>query len=125
MIPFVLQKKNSQKIIQEKPFIKSKAHAAAAEGDLAVLKQLAKNDPKALHEADRNGWRPIHEASRAGEVEAVEFLIEHGAEVNERTNNGGGGTPLWWAQQLFDEDHPVVRLLERHGAVNIPPDPDQ
>jgi len=89
-----------------------------------LLKQLAKTNSKALLEADRNGWRPIHEASRAGETEAVEFLIKQGAGVNDRTNNGGGATPLWWAQQLHDDDHPVVKLLQRHGAVNVPPDPE-
>lgn len=118
-----IQKKNPIKDVREtKPFVKSEAHAAAAKGDLFTLKQLAKTDAAALLTADRNGWKPIHEASRAGEVEAVEFLIKQGAEVNERTNNKTGGTPLWWAEQLFEDDHPVVRLLQRNGAVNIGPD---
>lgn len=87
-----------------------------------ALKQLAKKDSKALLKADRNGWRPLHEAARAGETEVVEFLIKQGAEVNDRTNNGSGGTSLWWSQQLFGDDHPVVKVLKRNGAVNIAPE---
>lgn len=89
-----------------------------------TITQLAKTDKMTLLAPDRNGWKPIHEASRAGETEIVELLIKEGADVNERTNDGTGGTALWWAQQLFDDAHPVVRLLQRHGAVNIAPDPD-
>lgn len=91
---------------------------------MAAIKKLQKTDKEALLAPDRNGWKPIHEASRAGNTKIVEILIKEGADVNERTNGGTGGTPLWWAQQLFEEAHPVVQLLQRNGAVNVAPDPE-
>ena len=120
----IQSQKLTAKVLKDKPFMKSEAHSAAAGGELFMLKQLAKKDPNALHEQDRNGWRPLHEAARAGEAEVVDYLIKEGANVNDRTNDGTGGTPLWWAQQLFDDDHPVVRVLQRNGAVNIGPEFD-
>jgi ankyrin repeat protein len=97
------------------------AHTAAASGNLIRLKQLAKENPIALLEQDRNGWRPIHEAARGGQADVVEYLLKNGADVNERTNDGRGATPLWWAENVFDDDHAVINALRRHGAVNIGP----
>jgi ankyrin repeat protein len=96
-------------------------HAAAASGDLIGLKQLAKEDPSILLEQDQNGWQPIHEAARGGQAEVVEYLVKNGADVNERTNGGQGATPLWWAENLFEDDHAVVQALRRYGAVNVAP----
>jgi ankyrin repeat protein len=60
------------------------------------LKELVRADPSNTTKQDVNGWRPIHEAARSGEIEVLKFLVEHGADVNERTNEGAGGTPLFW-----------------------------
>lgn len=99
------------------------AHTAAALGRLEILKLMESRDPKVLTKADENGWRPIHEAARSGHKEVIEYLVKkHGAAVNERTNNGRGGTPLWWAEQMLDEDHEVIQLLRDMGAVNIAPE---
>ena len=46
-------------------------------------------------------WRPLHEAARAGRAKAIEYLIKEGAQVNERTNNGQGGSPLWYVHAMF------------------------
>jgi ankyrin repeat protein len=54
------------------------AHAAAADGLLAFLKEMAQKDRSQLFKADHNGWRPLHEAARAGRVEIVEYLIKEG-----------------------------------------------
>jgi hypothetical protein len=97
------------------------AHRAAALGQLSVLEQMAKDDPSLLTKRDRNGWQPLHEAARSGETETIKFLVKHGADVNERTNHGRGGTPLFWAEQLLDPTHPTVVFLKKQGAKNIPP----
>ena len=47
---------------------------------------------------DTNGWQPIHEAVRGGHTIIVKYLIEFDVDYNARTNNGHGGTPLWWAR---------------------------
>jgi len=52
------------------------------------------------------------------------LIKEHGVDVNERTNEGSGGTPLWWAEHRLRPNHPVIALLKRHGAVAIAPQED-
>jgi prolyl 4-hydroxylase len=47
------------------------AHTLAADGDLEQLKQLVKEDPGIIHEADENGWQPIHEAARSGTYKTI------------------------------------------------------
>jgi len=97
-------------------------HIAAATGKLKILKKMHGRDPNLLHEKDSNDWTPMHEAARAGQKEVLEFLVKNGGSVNERTNKGKGGTPLWWAQQEFGENHPAVRFLRDMGALNFGPE---
>ncbi len=56
-------------------------------------------------------------AARAGNVEAVKLLLDHGAEVNAK-ESWRGQTALMWATA---ENHPaVVQVLVDHGAdVNV------
>ena len=54
----------------------------------------------------------VHEASRGGNVEAIELLLFHKADVNERTNHGKGGSPLYWARKTNGDDHETVKYLE-------------
>jgi hypothetical protein len=98
------------------------AHHAARDGKLDVLHSLldGQDDASVLHEKDNNGWQPLHEAVRAGHVPVVQFLVENGANVNERTNHGKGGSPLWWARQSHDDErHPVIEFLLGAGAEEI------
>jgi prolyl 4-hydroxylase len=77
------------------------AHMVAASGNLEELKNVAAEDPESLHASDSNGWKPIHEAARSGRTNIMEYLVEEGADVNERTNDGKGGSPLWWAEHML------------------------
>ena len=98
------------------------AHILAARNDIARLRQVARTDPKSLDTPDNNGWLPLHEAARGGCTEAVKFLVEtyRVADINARTNGGDGGTALWWAEQL-PENHEVIQILKRNGAISIAP----
>ena len=96
-------------------------HNAAAAGNLEALKTLADVDRANLFKRDQNGWRPLHEAARSGHVEVVEYLLQEGAKVNERTNNGEGGTPLWWAEKKPEKNKEAIELLKKYGGLSLQP----
>jgi len=99
------------------------AHTAAATGRLSLLKIMEERDPKVLVSSDVNGWRPLHEAARRGQTAVIKYLLEnYDHDVNERTNDGRGGTALFWAEQMLDEDHEVINYLKKKGAKNISPE---
>lgn len=94
----------------------TKAHGYAATNDLKRLTKLAEKQSDILHKEDINGWQPLHEAVRAGHVGVVEFLLRQNANVNHRTSQGKGSTPLGLARQHLTPEHPIVQLLESYGA---------
>jgi len=97
-------------------------HAAADEGDVAALEELAAENERALHVRDENGWQPLHEAVRNGHIDAVRLLVEHGADINAVTNGEYGVSPYNIAIDLLPPNHPVTKFLESLGALNIGPD---
>lgn len=92
-------------------------HHAAADGNLNALQQLAAIDRAKLFSKDHNGWTPLHEAARGGHVHVIQYLIEEGASINERTNNGRGASALWWAEHK--ERTEAIAFLKKHGAVSM------
>jgi ankyrin repeat protein len=89
------------------------------EGDLPTGWGLAKlllkkgaNVDEATHSGSVEGYTNLIGASRSGELEAVKFLIKHGANVNARAKNGY--TPLCIAKEFRREK--IIELLKRHGA---------
>jgi prolyl 4-hydroxylase len=97
------------------------AHFIAASGNVELLEKIGNKDKSVLVMEDANGWQPIHEAARSGRSDVIEYLIKQGADVNARTNVGKGGSPLWWAEHLFPNTHPAVKLLRKHGAKAVAP----
>jgi Ankyrin repeats (3 copies) len=70
------------------------------------------------HGADPNsressrGFTPLHRASRFGRIEIVRLLIEHGANVEAKDDEGR--TPLDWARGEQREE--IIKLLSEHVA---------
>ncbi len=89
-------------------------HRACQKGDIAMVKSILNSDLDQLNARDSNGWQPIHEAVHGGHLDIVKFLVSKGAQVDERTNNGG--TPLWWAKSTFRRGHAVITYLQEIGA---------
>lgn len=96
------------------------AHKAAIVGDVTGLSKLAEEDGDIIHRKDENGWRPLHEAVRMGHKHVIEFLVERGADVNERTHQGE--SPLHLGRQFLEPDHPVLIYLESLGAEDLEPE---
>lgn len=101
---------------------KPEGHAAAAAGDIDTLTELAIENKRSLHARDKNGWQPLHEAVRAGHIDAVRLLVEHGADINAVTNGGSGVSPYHIALASHSSSHPVAEFLEALGAVNVGPE---
>lgn len=87
-------------------------HAAAEEGNLPAVGDLIKKDPRLVGARDWDDLTPLHLAAFHGHKEVVEFLLEHGAEVNARTT--AWVTPLHFAAQIGNRE--VVELLLAHKA---------
>ena len=61
-----------------------------------------------------------------GNPEAVEYLLDEGAEMNVRTGvdeQETGGSPLWIARKYLGNFHPITMLLESRGAKEYRPEP--
>lgn len=101
------------------------AHYAANIGDVDTLTWIIENPQhraEMIHEHDYNGWLPIHEAARNGHTEIIEVLVEHGVDINERTDFGEGQSVLSLAYDYFEEDHPFIKFLLTLGAKVIEPE---
>ena len=48
-------------------------------------------------------------------------FVSIGAQINERTNQGNGGTALWWAEKKPKANKAAIELLKKHGAVSVAP----
>ena len=101
---------------------KPETHAAAQQGDTEKLAKIAAKNARLLSHKDSNGWQPIHEAARSGKMEAVQFLVENGVDVNARTWQDKGSTPLNLAVKHLSEEHPVAEYLRSVGALDIGPE---
>ena len=66
---------------------------AALDGDLAKIKQLAGKNAQTVNSKDQSGYTALHYACRKGNMEIIRYLVEAGANVNEKTR-AGKVTPL-------------------------------
>jgi len=98
------------------------AHVAAQQGDLQALSRILAKKAALVHAQDENGWTPMHEGARGGHVDIVKVLYERGARVNQRSDRGRGGTPLFYAKETHGEDHPVVKFLVHIGGLDLGPE---
>src|SRR4029450_10828399 len=87
---------------------------AAARNDVAALRQLLANG----HKADEGGdsWTALIWASRSGSIDAINLLLDSGADVNRPGSTGDDwdATPLQHA--ILQRRPAVVGLLLDRGA---------
>ncbi|MBS1702262.1 MAG: ankyrin repeat domain-containing protein [Armatimonadetes bacterium] len=82
--------------------------SAASHGRVDVLRQLLDQDPSLVNAPGGDGMRPLHFAANA---ETAEFLIERGADLEQRDVDHEG-TPIQYQVQRPE----VLRVLLAHGA---------
>lgn len=112
---------------KRKPAMAPRAHQAAAEGDTKAVDRILsesrdKREMEIINDRNDKGWQPIHEGAANGHTEVVELLVEHGADINTRTEGGKGATPLHLAEQNFGSFHPLVKYLKSLGGLNVGPE---
>jgi ankyrin repeat protein len=94
----------------EKPILK-----AAYEGDLKKVKEIIENDPNEINVQDSRGFTPLHLAAGKGHIEIVEFLINHGADIELEIFIGD--TPLLVAARYARHgQYETIKTLLEHGA---------
>ena len=98
------------------------AHEAAYMGDVDILMELTEQSENLIRTKDENGWEPLHEGIRSGHLDVVDFLIKKGADINERTLDGEGDSPLRISLDTNGPDHPVTEYLLSLGAIDVGPD---
>jgi len=84
-------------------------HAAAEQGMMDVLRQLIEADPTLIHAKGPDGQRPLHFARS---IEVVDYLLEHGADINARDVDHRGTAAQW----MVEDRTQLCRYLLQRGA---------
>ena len=102
-------------------------------------------EARKFSQPDRNGWQPIHEAARSGQLDVLCLLLEVDVvtredtaevayvrragmlqvNVNARTNNNRGYTPLRLVEEHQGIDSECCELLCQVGGVSLGPGDDE
>ncbi len=90
-------------------------HRAAYEGDLEKVKKIIDRNPNQINVQDASGYTPLHLASGKGHIEIVEFLLNHGADIELEIFNRD--TPLLVAARYARHgQYETIKTLLEHGA---------
>ena len=82
-------------------------HKAARQGQLQVVNWLIEEEEKKIEECDKFQMTPLHYAAEFGHIKVTKFLIEKGANIE--VKNEDGNTPL---HEAVDGGHfEVVKYL--------------
>jgi ankyrin repeat protein len=88
---------------------------AAAVGDVLRLEDILTADPGAVHTLSGDGWTALHLAAAFGTPQAVDMLLQHGAQIDAISTNPQRNQPLHAAVSI-GRNAEIVRLLLAHGA---------
>lgn len=86
-------------------------HPMARNAEESLREQLKEN-PEYAQATDEHGWTLLHAMAAGGSCVCTQALLDHGADINARTNKGD--TPLMLAEKLGWDD--VRDLLKRNEA---------
>ncbi|RAP75821.1 ankyrin repeat domain-containing protein [Paenibacillus montanisoli] len=87
-------------------------HAAAALGMMSAVQQMVEKNPAAVNERGPDGQVPLHFAA---DPAIIDFLLDHGAEIDRRDIDHGS-TPAQWA---IDQTAKCRHLIKRGASADI------
>jgi ankyrin repeat protein len=87
---------------------------AAAVGDVLRLEDIVTADPSAAHALSGDGWTALHLAAAFGTPAASDMLLQHGAQIDEISQNPQRNQPLHAALSI-GRNLETVRLLLAHN----------
>jgi uncharacterized protein len=93
-------------------------YEAAAMGDAPRVRALARAEPAAVAARSPDGWPPLHLAAFFGHGDALDALLEAGADVRARSTNDEANTALHAALAGARSHRIVSRLLAGGADVN-------
>ena len=75
---------------------------AIEHAELNGVKAVVQDHPEFVNQRDEHGATPLHYASLGGHRAIVEFLVQHGAQIN-ATDSEFGATPAGWGIEYMRE----------------------
>ena len=85
--------------------------------DLASIESMVLSDPSCVHRVHpQNGYTPLHAAVRRTHIGMMKIMVEHGADIDARANEGE--TPLLVACQVSDGAYCTMISNITHGKNN-------
>ena len=93
-------------------------YEAAALGDAAGIRALARREPAALAQRSPDGWPPLHLAAHFGHGDAVDALLDARADVRACSDNHEANTALHAGLAGRADLRIVSRLLASGADVN-------
>ena len=94
---------------------KNAFHHAAEENNAKILRILLLNDIHGLREYDRSGKLPIHIAAKLGNLEAIQTMVDLGADINALST---GNLNVLQVSSMFNQTK-VVRFLLSQNNIQI------
>jgi ankyrin repeat protein len=98
-----------------RPHIQPNIFEAAALGETARVKELAKQNKDAVRGHSADGWTALHLAAFMGHRETAEALLELGSDLSALSKNQMANQPLH-AALAGKTDRPLVEMLIERGA---------
>jgi ankyrin repeat protein len=95
------------------------AHIHAPDAWMKAIRFLVEECGADVNLRDARGYTALHHAASRGDTEAVQYLIDHGADVMVVSRKGE--TTVDMANSPYERIPPypeTIALLERHGAIN-------
>ena len=90
-----------------------KLHAAAAAGNVEVVKKLLNEEQSINVKHPRDGYTPLHEAVRKGHVDVVQVLLDAGADLFLQDNNQATALDVAFEKSRVE----IAKMIRRAGGI--------